>query len=341
MSMSPATDPTAAALAQGGQVSPSYFSPGATLPLVLQPAERSLLLEQWGKQNREAIEKALLRHGAILFRGWDLPGPTDFERAALAIYGELYSDYGDLPRASAGEKIYESTWYPNDQMILYHNESSHLNLWPMKISFYCVTPAAKGGATPIFDTRGVCQAIDPKVLDQLRARGLLYVRNFSPGVDPTWQAFFHTEDRAKVEQMCRDAGANFEWTANDGLRISQKTHALWRHPKTGEEIFFNQVQLHHIACVDPETREALRELYSDEELPRNVYYGDGSPIPDEVIEHLGEVFEKVSVRFQWQKGDMIMLDNMLTTHARDPFEGERKIVVAMGQMMSIEQALAA
>ena len=88
-------------------------------------------------------------------------------------------------------------------------------------------------------------------------------------------------------------------------------------------------------------REALRELYSDEELPRNVYYGDGSIIPDAVVEHLGEVFEKVAVRGRWQKGDMIMLDNMLTTHARDPFEGERKIVVAMGQMITIEEALSA
>ncbi len=29
---------------------------------------------------------------------------------------------------------------------------------------------------------------------------------------------------------------------------------------------------------------------------------------------------------------MILLDNMLVAHARDPFEGPRKIVVAMGDM---------
>jgi hypothetical protein len=34
---------------------------------------------------------------------------------------------------------------------------------------------------------------------------------------------------------------------------------------------------------------------------------------------------------------MITLDNMLTVHARDPFVGERKIVVAMGQMISSKQ----
>ncbi len=253
MTLTPATDPTALELTRAGEVTASTFAPGALLPLVVTPTNRGLLLEDWAKQNRDLLEQALLRHGAVLFRGWDLPGPADFERSALAFYGELYSDYGDLPRAEAGEKIYESTWYPNDQMILYHNESSHLNMWPMKISFYCVVPASKGGMTPVFDTRGVCAQIDPKVLAELRAKGLMYVRNFSPGVDPTWQKFFHTEDRGTVEGMCREAGASCEWTAGDGLRISQKTHAVWKHPKTGEEVFFNQIQLHHIACVDPET----------------------------------------------------------------------------------------
>jgi hypothetical protein len=30
---------------------------------------------------------------------------------------------------------------------------------------------------------------------------------------------------------------------------------------------------------------------------------------------------------------VILLDNMLAAHARDPFEGPRKIVVAMGEMI--------
>lgn len=322
----------------GGSVKRSTLQPGQRLPLILEPAEPGVDLPTWAVANRELIERDLATHGAILFRGFDLPTPVEFEKSALAVYGDLYSDYGDLPRASAGEKIYESTWYPEDQMILYHNESSHLNLWPMKISFFCVTPAKSGGCTPIFDTRTVCDHIDPAVLDEFARKGLLYVRNFSAGVDPTWQAFFHTAEREVVEKACRDAGAEFEWVAGDGLRISQRTRAVWKHPRTGERVFFNQLQLHHVACLDDDMREAMRDLFSDEELPRNVFYGDGSRIPDDVMRHLGEVYEKVAVRFAWQKGDMIMLDNMLTTHARDTFEGPRQIVVAMGQMLTIEQA---
>jgi hypothetical protein len=211
----------------------------------------------------------------------------------------------------------------------------------MKISFHCVTPAKVGGCTPVFDTREVLKHIDPDVVEAFRTKGLMYVRNFSKGVDPTWEEFFHTTDKAKVEQLCRDAGSDFEWKADGGLRVINRTGGIVRHPKTHEEMFFNQVQIHHIYCVDEETRDGLRALFDEDDLPRNVYYGDGSPISDETMQHLGEVFEQVCVRFKWQKGDMIMLDNMLVTHARDTFEGPRQIVVAMGQMLSAEQLPAA
>jgi len=106
-----------------------------------------------------------------------------------------------------------------------------------------------------------------------------------------------------------------------------------RHPQTGEMSFFNQVQLHHVYCLEPAVRQSLFSLFKQEDLPRHVYYGDGSPIPDSVMEQVGEAYEKAAVRFEWQEGDMVTLDNMLTAHARDPYVGARKIVVAMGDML--------
>ena len=312
------------------------LSETAQLPLVLEPVADGMVLAEWNLANREWVEAQLLIHGGILFRNFNLPSPADFERAAKAVYGELFGDYGDLPKNAAGEKIYESTPYPADQMILYHSESAHLPTFPQKISFHCVTAAKVGGCTPIFDTRRVLEHIDPAILNEFREKGLMYVRNFSKGVDPSWEEFFHTTDKTQVEQMCRDAGSDFEWKSDGGLRVINRTKGTVKHPKTKQELFFNQVQIHHIYCVDEDTREGLRALFDDQDLPRNVYYGDGSAIPDETMQHLGEVFEKVAVRNKWQKGDMVMLDNMLVTHARDTFEGPRHIVVAMGQMISAD-----
>ncbi|MEO7360283.1 MAG: TauD/TfdA family dioxygenase [Gemmatimonadaceae bacterium] len=312
----------------------AYTLGGGALPLVVEPTQDGLVLAEWNLTNKAWVEAQLLVHGGVLFRDFDLPSPADFERSAKAIYGELFGDYGDLPKNAAGEKIYESTPYPPDQMILFHNESAHLPSWPQKISFHCVTAAKVGGCTPVFDTRLVLKHIDPAVLEAFRSKGLMYVRNFSKGVDPTWEEFFHTKDPAIVEQMCKDAGSDFEWKSDGGLRVINRSKGTVKHPKTKEELFFNQVQIHHIFCVDEDTRDGLRALFDEQDLPRNVYYGDGSEISDETMQHLGDVYEQVCVRFKWQKGDMIMLDNMLVTHARDTFEGPRHIVVAMGNMIN-------
>ena len=78
-------------------------------------------------------------------------------------------------------------------------------------------------------------------------------------------------------------------------------------------------------------------MMKEEDLPRNVYYGDGSPIEDSVVKYLRELSQKLCVSFPWQEQDILMLNNMLVAHSRNPFAGERKIVVAMGDLVSKEQ----
>jgi alpha-ketoglutarate-dependent taurine dioxygenase len=124
-----------------------------------------------------------------------------------------------------------------------------------------------------------------------------------------------------------------EWKDGDSLRISQRGPGVTRHPRTGEKIWFNQVQLHHVSCLDAGTRDSLRQLFAEEDMPRNVYFGDGSVIPDATVDRISETFERLCVELPWEKADLIALDNMLVQHARRPFGGERKILVAMGQMV--------
>ena len=78
--------------------------------------------------------------------------------------------------------------------------------------------------------------------------------------------------------------------------------------------------------------EDLLGLVGLERMPRHVMFGDGSLIPDATMAVVGATYEACAVRLEWRQGDVIMLDNMLAAHARDPYEGPRKIVVAMGAM---------
>ncbi|HYP52369.1 MAG TPA: TauD/TfdA family dioxygenase, partial [Pyrinomonadaceae bacterium] len=152
-----------------------------------------------------------------------------------------------------------------------------------------------------------------------------------------WQNFFHTEERAAVEDYCRAARIEFEWAGNR-LRTRQRSQAVTTHPKTGEPVFFNQLQLHHVACLDPAVRQSLQTVFAPEDMPRNVYYGDGTPIEEEVIAHVSDVYRQTAVSFPWREGDILMLDNMLTAHSRNPFVGRRKIVVAMGEIINQQHA---
>lgn len=326
--------PKAVHLAQRTLVERRYLEADQPLPLVIQPAVEDVDLAAWGQENRGKVEEELLVHGAILFRGFSLKGAEDFEQVAQALCPTLFGEYGDLPREKAGRHLYGSTPYPADRAILFHNESSHLHRWPLKQSFFCVQASQEGGETPIVDCRKMCERLRPELRKKLEGQALMYVRNFTPGFDVSWQDFFHTEDKSVVEQTCRQHGVELDWTSDGGLRTRQVCPAIIKHPKTGEWVFFNQIQLHHISYLEPAVRSSLVEVLGIERVPRNVYFGDGSPIEDETAAEIGELYERTSVRFPWQNGDLLMLDNMLVAHARLPFVGPRKIVVAMGEMIN-------
>jgi alpha-ketoglutarate-dependent taurine dioxygenase len=329
--------PKAISTSQEDLVRTRPLQPEQTLPLVVEPALEDVDLAEWAQGNRQVLEQELLKHGALLFRGFNIRSAIDFERVAQAVTSELFGEYGDLPREAVGGKVYTSTPYPADKAILFHNESSHLHRWPMQQWFFCVQAARQGGETPLVDCRKVYQALKPQTRERFAQKRLMYVRNFTDGLDVSWQEFFGTSDKAAVEAFCRQTGVECEWHGENNLRTRQVRLAVAPHPKTGEYVFFNQIQVHHIACLDEDARNSLLSLYAEEDLPRNVYYGDGTPIENEVIAEILDVYEKLAVRFSWQEGDIILLDNMLTAHGRSPFVGPRKIVVAMGEMIGLEE----
>ena len=302
------------------------------LPALITPTRPGVDLQSWGAAHRPEVEALLAQYGAVLFRGFGIKGTQMFSDSAGSLVDALFGDYGDLPREQDGDRVFSSTPYPADLEIHFHNESSHMAQWPMRIFFHCAIAAETGGETPLLDCRALLTELDADVVDELDRKGVTYVRNFAKGIDVAWQDFFGTADADEVERRCAEAGTSCEWLPDNVLRIRQDAKAVHTHPVSGERVFFNQVLLHHPAALPTETREAMRELFDEESFPRNVTYGDGSPIPDEVIHHLSQRYEELAIKFRWEAGDMIMLDNMLVSHSRAPFTGDRKIMVAMAHI---------
>jgi len=311
------------------------LAPGQELPLVLEPAGDGVDLVAWAAERKDLIENLLLRNGGILFRGFHVGGVQEFEQFVGALSNEVLDyTYRSTPRKEVKGKIYTSTEYPPDQSIPMHNEMSYTRSWPRKIWFFSIQVAETGGETPIADSRKVFQDLAPEIRRKFTEKGVMYVRNYGSGLDLPWQDVFQTRDRAEVEAFCRRSDIEFEWRGQDGLRTRQVCQAVARHPETGEDLWFNQAHLFHVSSLDPATRELFFEELGEEGLPRNTYYGDHSPIEESYLAAIREAYRCNQVIFPWREGDVLMLDNMLIAHGREPYTGGRRVVVGMAEAWS-------
>ena len=235
------------------------------------PAIEGVDLAAWVRDNRDEIERSTDAHGAILFRGFGLSTTRGLRGGRL----------GDLPRPlrgvrrpstgvghRAGLRRYAVPARQDDPV-------PQRELAPADVADEAVLllrhSGGRGRRPPRSTTAASCSRCWTRMSrEQFEEKGLMYVRNFSEGVDVPWQEFFHTDDRAEVERICAEGGMTCEWTDN-ALRVKNVTKGVATHPRTGEKVFFNQVQLHHVACLEPETRDSLRALFAEEDMPRNVY----------------------------------------------------------------------
>ncbi len=284
---------------------------------------------------KECIDLHLSQYGGILFRGFPITSVSAFEQFIKPVTPDLLDyEFGSTPRSHLQNKIYTSTEYPARQHIPLHNEQAYSIEWPMKIWFYCVTPAEQGGDTPIADSREVYERIPQKIREKFTQKRLMYVRNYGNGLDVPWQKVFNTTDRSIVETYCHKSQIDCEWKADGELRTRQVCQATAIHPQTRAPVWFNQAHLFHISNLEPLILDALLIAVSEEEFPRNVYYGDGTTIDRSELDVIREVYRSLTIQFPWQQGDVLLLDNMLAAHGRTSFVGSRKVLVAMSESYS-------
>jgi hypothetical protein len=291
-------------------------------------------LISWYKGNQPFIDETLLSCGGILLRG---VGITDLEKFEKVIHGisQRFMDYtdGNSPRTRLSSNVFTSTEFDRRASITLHNELSYSSRYPGRIYFCCIRPAASGGKTPIADCRRILEKMSAELVKKIEDTGIRYIRNLhgGMGLGPSWQYTFQTTDRREVEEFCRQGDTEFEWKEDGGIRLIQKRRGIISHPVSGEKVWFSQIDQFHPFHLEPDQYEALMASYEDneEDLPMYVTFGDGSKIANDTIRHIMDTVHEQSCCFSWRAGDLLILDNILVSHGRRPYEGDRKVLVAM------------
>jgi alpha-ketoglutarate-dependent taurine dioxygenase len=318
------------------------------LPLVVAPrktASRAEFFDQLSG-HASALRQRLSVHGGLLFRGFPLTGADDFAEvvALLATGPSVNYIGGDSPRNKIKGAVYTSTEAPAAVKIPLHNELSFVRDFPKHIFFYCDVPPAHGGETILGDARRIHAALNAEVRARFAEKQLRYVSNYYGhswlmrlvnSLQPShksWREVFETTDAKQVEALCRSHDFTYAWHDDNWIRISQTRPAEISHPETGERVWFSQA---HLYDFNPRLLGSWRWvgaklLYAPRHMRlHEVFHADGSRIARADLYHIMDVLDAQTVSFPWQRGDVLMLDNVLSMHGRATFTGKRRILAAL------------
>jgi alpha-ketoglutarate-dependent taurine dioxygenase len=296
---------------------------------LIDAGEKNANLSEFVSARVENIKALVLEHGNVLFRGFKIDTPADFQSFIDALNSKTMNyTYRSTPRTALDRGVFTATEYPPQLEIPLHCENSYQRSWPMWISFCCITQAETGGQTPIADMRKVTKAIGADLLDRFAKRGVKYVRHYHPFVDLSWEEVFQTKDRTEVGRFCAENGIDYEWLEGDILRTQQVCEGVAEHPLTRETVFFNQAHLFHPTSLGEKAARDMKRLFGATRMPRNACYGDGVEIDLVDLEQVRAAFEAAANNVEWQNGDVMILDNMRFAHGRRAFTGKRLVLTS-------------
>ncbi|CAN8100387.1 unnamed protein product [Discula destructiva] len=286
----------------------------------------------WITQKRAHLTQLAQTHGAILLRDFPVPDAGAFDAVCKA-FGLTPFPYigGAAPRTVITGSVFTANESPADQLIPFHHEMAQAATQPGVLFFYCQQAPTRGGQTPLALSHLVYERVRaefPAFVAALEDKGVRYVRVLPREDDPSsaigrgWKSTFAVARKEDAERVGREMGMELEWVDGDGgelLKTTTKVMPATRNDlRSGKTAWFNSIVAAFTGWKD--TRNDPRKA---------VVFGDGGELDPDVLTRCQKIMDEVAVSFDWEKGDVLMVDNWVAMHSRNSFEGARVVYASL------------
>jgi alpha-ketoglutarate-dependent taurine dioxygenase len=343
----------------------SFGLPVVVRPKHGREATTAEYLSLFLRENKEWIDIMMLRYGAVFFRDFEIETAQDVEDSVKSYNPNLNDQYrGTSPRNTQGgtEYVFSAAEVPSHWPIAQHIEMSFLPALPKQLYFSALkAPQSIGGETALADFRKVYEDLPKRLRQKLATKKLRYTRTHSKsGAKKThdvaamlgWPEMFGTSDRGEVERLAAEEGMSMRWEGqNNDIFVSEfQSEPFQLHPESNVPVFFNHANVFHWTSFPAElfasfrrtkdwrflthalkvfARSVVQHGLLRKKMALHVTFGDGTPISIMEMQQIRKAIHKNMVFNRWQKGDLLLIDNMSTSHGRRPtYDKGRNIVVA-------------
>ncbi|KAI3761595.1 hypothetical protein L1987_52015 [Smallanthus sonchifolius] len=127
-----------------------------------------------------------------------------------------------------------------------------------------------------------------------------------------WHSTFYTDEKIIAEQRAAKVGMRLEWIndGSDSVKILIGPKPTFRVDKSRQrKTWFNSIVVAH-GGQDQRDNMVVQ--------PEPVTFGDEKPLPTHAVYDCIKILEEESVAIPWEKGDVLLIDNLAVLHSRRP-----------------------
>ncbi len=296
------------------------------------------------------LDELLIRYGAVLFRGFQIHDEVDEVLSKLDPGFSNSATGSQSNRDKVTRRTATSTGAPSFFYIPQHIEWNYNGRFPNKLAFFCVDPPEHDGSTVIADNRNLTKQLPERALKKLYTEYNYTFAFSSQYTAKDLSAYFDVPREEDAYEKMRDLG--FELLEKEKGSVLKSTRScLMRHPVTEEllvamplEFLSGRVFANGAASMKYNKKKRGKyqmmslaahalEKFGKRFTASRITFSEGKVWTRSDYRDYLKMLNANKVYFKWQKGDLLILDNYLVTHGKQPHAGKRQILVSMGELL--------